>query len=204
MGLVHKKMRKINLPMGELNIVSLMDVLTTLIFFIIMMAGFGDFFSIPTNPLEMGTPPKEKKPVFALKVTVMNEQKIAIWLGPVKDLEPQSRDELKELLSSSFVGNERRGYRREITHTDNNELLKELQKLLIKLKNHFPNEMKAAVSIGSQVKFQNSVDTISTVRTLASEEEPLTINNALGKPEKSRILFPEVIISEWEDGVKKL
>jgi hypothetical protein len=197
-------MRKIQLPMGELNIVSLLDVLTTLIFFIIMMAGFGDFFSIPTNPLEMGTPPKEKKPVFALKVTIMNAEKIAVWLGPVKDLEPLNKEELKELLTSSFIGNERRGYRREITNTETGELLKELQKLLIKLKNHFPYEMKAAVAIGSQVKFQNSVDTISNVRTLASEEEPLNLMNPLGKHEKTRVLFPEIIISEWEDGVKKL
>jgi biopolymer transport protein ExbD len=200
MGLIHKKMRKIHLPTGELNIVSLMDVMTTLIFFIIMMAGFGDFFSIPANPLEMGTPQKEKKPVFTLKVTVMSDQKIAVWVGPIKDLKVENKDELKELLHTSFMGNEYRGYRREITHTDNTELLKEVQKVLINLKKLFPNEMKAVVAIGGKVKYQGSVDTISTIRTLASEAEPLLLKNLLGKEEKTRVLFPEIVLSEWDDG----
>lgn len=200
MGLIHRKMRKINLPHGELNIVSLMDVLTTLIFFIIMMAGFGDFFSIPANPLEMGIPPKEKTPTFTLKVTAMSDNKISIWLGPVKDLKVQNQEELNELIHNSFKGSEKRGYTREITHTDNTEVLKETQKTLISLKKLFPYEMKAVVSIGSKVKYQGSVDTISKVRTLASEEEPIVLKNALGKEEKTRVLFPEIILSEWDDG----
>lgn len=200
MGLIRKKMRKINLPHGELNIVSLMDVLTTLIFFIIMMAGFGDYFSIPTKPLEMGIPQKNKQATFSLKVTILSAQKIAIWVGPIKELKVQSIDDLNDLIHSSFVGNERRGYRREITNSDSSALLKDIQQVLINLKKIFPYEMKAVVAIGSKVNFQDTVETISKVRTLASEEEPIVLKNPLGKEERTRILFPEVIISEWDDG----
>jgi hypothetical protein len=166
-----------------------------------MMAGFGDFFSIPANPLEMGTPQKDSKPTFTLKITVMSNQKISIWLGSLKDLKIENKTELDTLLHSTFVGNDLNGYRHEITNSDNITLTKEIQKVLISLKKVFPSEMKAVISIGGKVKYQDSMDMISIVRTLASEAEPIILKNELGKEEKSRVLFPEIVLSEWDDGI---
>lgn len=203
MALKYQRMRKIQLPNGELNITSLMDILTTLIFFIVLLAGFNRFFDIPANPLSMGsTASTEKKATFTLEVTVERPTELKIYLGPVNGLTIADETSLRGYLRSRFSGSESVGYSRTVANSNPAEMMNTLRQILIRIKQSFPNQFKAVVAFGGNVSYQTMIDTISTVRSYstASVGPRSTASVSTVDSNQETALFPEVVISEWSKG----
>lgn len=201
MALKKRKVRN-ELPTPEMNITSLMDVLTTLIFFIVMMAGFNQTFVLQATPLTSGKPTNtEQKPVFTLKVAVLSETTARLWLGPVEGLSPVKMPELEAFLKSRFSGNSTIGFSRALVEKDSAKLLRSLQEILAKIKISFPHETKAVVAFADRVSYQTTVNVISSVRSIPRQKPPVETVNLLGKKELTRVLFPELIISEWSEEI---
>ncbi len=212
MALKYQRMRKSQLPNGELNITSLMDILTTLIFFIVLLAGFNNFFEIPANPLSMGrSTTTQKKAAFTLEVTVEKPTVLKIWLGPINGLNITNGSRLRNFLRRNFRGNDAVGFTRIVENRNPKVALQSMQKLLIQIKKGFPNKYRAVVAFDGGISYQTMINAISAVRSYrdrSATPEPdsgtsrmpssTTANNQFA--EQGIALFPEVVISEWSKG----
>jgi len=200
MALKKSKPRKI-LPAPDLNITSLMDVLTTLIFFIVMMASFNNLMTIPATPLHSGKPAdsSENRPTFTLKIAVLSDTVIKMFVGPTQELDVINRAQFDKYMRSQFTGTPQTGYNRVISTKDKSALFPKLQGVLSKIKESFPSETKAVVAFGDQVSYQTTVDALAGVRSLAPGQTAVPVKAIPGKADLTRVLFPEVIISEWSE-----
>lgn len=198
MALKKSKPKK-TLPSPDVNITSLMDVLTTLIFFIIMMASFNNFLSVPASPLHSGKPSEaEQKPVFTLKIAVVSDTTAKIFIGPTQELDVTERGQFEKYMRAQFSNNGA-GHTRTVTEKSKEKLLSKLQDILSKIKESFPNETRAVVAFTNRITYQTTIDAISAVRSLAPDKSAVQLNSGLGQSAKTRVLFPEVIISEWSE-----
>src|SRR3954470_21049184 len=117
------------LPPEELNIVSLMDILTTMLFFLILFASFSNFAVLKGSSLVSSSTPGDPKPVFTLKVHMRSDKSYEIWLGPttgIKTLVDESK--LKRAFSSN--GSASRGYTANLNNPDPKKALKMLRNTL--------------------------------------------------------------------------
>ncbi|MEW6056210.1 MAG: biopolymer transporter ExbD [Bdellovibrionota bacterium] len=190
----------IKMPEGELNIVPLMDVLTILIFFLLLGTSFASYSVVQATPLLSGEPSQEKKPTFVLKLGIERDLEAEVWLGPIHELKMVQAAELKAYLGRRFSGNPQAGYSMKLSARDKDGFRRELQDILVALKKSFPHENKVVVAFADKIGYQRMIDVVSSVRELASEREGFVLINLLGKQEKTRVLFPEVIMSEWSEG----
>src|SRR5665647_646934 len=84
--MLRKKKNKHPLPQGEVNVTSLMDIMTTLLFFILMVLSFNKITIIDAFAPQAGAVSEDKKKVFALKVSYVESGKVDIDLGPLDEL----------------------------------------------------------------------------------------------------------------------
>jgi len=200
MALRKRKIKK-ELPAPEINITSLMDVLTTLIFFIIMMANFNQFMVLNANPLQTGKNSEtDKKPVFTLKVAIIDDRTAKLWLGPIAQLPMVNPEQNVKYLKSRFSGSVQTGFNRIIKEPSSEKLLSTLQDVLSYIKKAFPHETKAVVAFTDRIEYQLTIDVIAAVRSLSEDKTALEVVNLLGKKENTKVLFPEIIVAEWSEG----
>ncbi len=185
-----------SLPSEEVNITSLMDILTTLLFFILMISSFTNYSVIGGNALISGTPSTEEKKVFSLQVRVVDGTKGTIELGPIDGLNIVGRDSFSKYLNRSFQGSGTNGFSKSISGSDNKDFLKKLKKELIVIKQAFPTENKAILAISDAVKYQDMINDLSAMRELEESDKGFELVNLVGQKEKVRFLFPEIILSE--------
>lgn len=189
---------KYHLPAGELNIVSLMDIITMLLFFLVAVVNLTKFAIIPATALPTGASAaaEKPKPTFALQVTVFNEATAYLWLGPIRGLRITNRNSLAALLQTGFRGNEELGYLKKLTAPAGKQIYAELQNHLVQLKLSFPSETKAVVAFTDTITYQQLIDAVETIRSLAPDRESFVASDIFGRPEKTRVLFPEILILE--------
>jgi biopolymer transport protein ExbD len=191
-----KSHRKKLLPPEELNIVSLMDILTTMLFFLILFASFSNFAVLKGSSLvSSSAPSSDPKPVFTLKVHMKSEKSYEVWLGPttgVKTLVDEGK------LNRAFAGNgsSGRGYTKNLSSSDPKNALKQLRNTLAFVKMAFPHDTKVVLAVNDSVSYQAVINTMSSLRTMEDAEEAFTVKTLIGHPEKTKVLFPEVILSE--------
>lgn len=185
---------------AELNVVSLMDIMTTMLFFLIIFASFGEFSVLKSSALSRGTPSQQPKATFTLKVTLDKENSAQVFLGPTKGLTMASGYS-DARLSRILPGSGDKGFKRTVRGADAQAFARELQKVLIEIKKAFPLETKAVLAIKDDIPYQFLIDGLAAVRSLPVEAEGFEVRNIVGPIQKTKVLFPEVILSE-EMGAK--
>ncbi len=193
-----RRKKRFPLPQGEVNVISLMDILTTMLFFLLVLASFANLSVVKTKSLVQGSPEEDPKPTFALEVKIINDKSAEIFLGPIDKLEVQNRKSLEQYLRKRFRGNSKTGYSRTLRSGDNERLNAWLQKILVFIKKGFPFENKVVISFADSINYQDMIDTITTVRQLSDKEDAFEYVSLQGRKELSRVLFPEVIIAELQ------
>jgi len=189
---------------GEINVVSLMDILTTLLFFLLLSVSFQQLSSLDTsgflsNKLLVDNP--DKKPQFTLEVIFHSPQQASIWLGPLKGLRVMAQDDLVKMLQASYTGGDgSEGFLRKVDAKDLPELLARVQEGLIPIKRSFPEELSAVIAFTDGIKYQEMVDAVTAVRSMGPKAESFEIRNSIGQREKTKVLFPNLVISEWIEG----
>ena len=193
-----RRKKRFPLPQGEVNVISLMDILTTMLFFLLVLASFANLSVVKTKSLVQGSPEEDPKPTFALEVKIINDKSAEIFLGPIDKLEVQNRKSMEQYLRKRFRGNSKTGYSRTLRSGDNERLNAWLQKILVFIKKGFPFENKVVISFADSINYQDMIDTITTVRQLSDKEDAFEYVSLQGRKELSRVLFPEVIIAELQ------
>jgi len=111
--MLRKKIRKHPLPDAEVNVIPLMDILTTLLFFLIIVSSMANFSILKGSglpPVSSDNAPGKKKPVFTLQVVIKSSKFALVWLGPIKGLKSTNVSVLSRHLSRKFVGNPTSGF----------------------------------------------------------------------------------------------
>lgn len=197
-----KKRRKHRLPIMEVNIVTMMDMITTLLFFLILM-GFSHYFILPANPLKASDRAKElDKPIFTLSVTAKAQKEVLILLGPIKGLGAQYLNELNQFLNKEFQGDEDIGFLKILKENEWGLYKNKIREILKIIKRSFPNEKQVVVAFADKIKYQQMIDLISWVR---GEEVKLKQSLRIIMEENmgnKTDLFPEIILSEWKESIK--
>ena len=192
---------KLSLPPGELNVVSLMDILTTLLFFLLIVASFSRLsvvsgFGIPSLLAETED---DNRPRFVLEVILKSPTQALIWLGPTTGLTIHHSKDLSAYLSKEFKGTDSTGFTRTVTAKDAESLLGEIQAAVVPIKRSFPTQTTAVVAIQDQVSYQTLVNAVAKLSSLDKKQPAFEIVNSDGEREMTKVLFPQVIVSEWSE-----
>lgn len=189
---------KNRLPKAEINIISLMDVLTTLLFFLLVIASAVRYSTIPaSSTADTAANQDDSKPKFALQVTVVSPTKATVYLGPTGGLKVVQSEALNRAIASDYKGDPSIGYLKPISVASAELLQDEIEETLILIKKSFPAEMKAVVAFTDVIPYQQMVDVLGRVREIKDQAKALALPNVMGELEKTRVLFPEILITEW-------
>ncbi|MGE0615226.1 MAG: biopolymer transporter ExbD [Bacteriovoracia bacterium] len=194
-----RKRRRHELPAAEISVVSLMDVLTTLLFFLLMMSGKDNFFVVPAASNPPGKTVEDTKPKFALQVILKDSRTAYVWLGPYGGLRVHEEGTFTAWVSQHFKGNPEDGFYRKIEATGAEELRSSIQDTLITIKQSFPEEKNAVAAFSDKVPYQEVVDIVNAVRELPNARA-LAVKRPVGGKTVSTVLFPQVVVSEWNEG----
>ena len=198
MSLKATRRKKYRLPQVEVNIISLMDILTTMLFFLLVFASFSNFSVLRSTALVQGTPSDSEKPTFTLEVRMKSKKFIQVWIGPIDGLKMVNGKKFRRYLSSRYRGNAKTGYTRNIISRNPEKLLSKLQKLLVPIKKAFPHESRVVLSISDNVEYQQMIDTIGTLRQVGGSGKAFELEDLIGKKELTRVLFSQVIVAELQ------
>ena len=194
--------KRFQLPVNDVNVVPLMDILTTMLFFLVLMASISDYSVLSADAeLNNTASQEEQKPRFELAMWVKNSTTIELHLSAIAKLKVIEKENLIKTLSTRhFSGNENGGYKKIFVNKDHQKLNNDLQQDLILIKKSFPHELRVTLVVEDNIKFQNIIDFMSTVTETNSENGEFEMENFLGKREKTRVLFPEVALREMGKG----
>jgi len=198
-----KKKRRHGLPPEEVNIVSLLDILTTLLFFILMVMSFSNFSIMEAEALLAGNPSEQKKNIFALRVIIQNSTLATIQLGAIEGLKIANQDSFYDYLKKNYSGSPQVGFFKKLNAKNNTDLLVKIQDTLVMIKKGFPHEHKIVLAFSDQVEYQNMVLAMNEVQSLPDKRDAFQITTLVGSKEKTRILFPSVVLSEASGGMDK-
>jgi hypothetical protein len=201
-----KPARRRRMPFAsEINVVSLMDILTTLLFFLLISASFQQLSSLDSsgffsNKIVVETP--NKKPQFTLEVIFHSPTNASIWLGPLKGLHVMAQKDLISELEDKYTGGRGDdGFMRKLSGKDLPDLLSKIQNGLVPIKKSFPEELGAVIAFTDGIKYQEMVDAVTAVRSLGPKQTGFDVRNTIGQWERTKVLFPNLVISEWvEEG----
>lgn len=190
-----KKKNKHPLPDGEVNVTSLMDIMTTLLFFILMVLSFNKVTIIDAFAPQSGAVSDDKKKVFTLKVTYPEKGKVEIILGPLDELKIVDESGLISFLNGKYKGTKSTGYRKTISSKDPEKLKHEVREALKGIKRGFPHEHQVTLALSDKVVYQDMIYMMEALKTLP-ENEALDVKNLIGKHERTNVLFPQVVLVE--------
>lgn len=190
-----KKKNKHPLPDGEVNVTSLMDIMTTLLFFILMVLSFNKVTIIDAFAPQSGAVSDDKKKVFTLKVTYPEKGKVEIVLGPLDELKIVDESGLISFLNGKYKGTKSTGYRKTISSKDPEKLKHEVREALKGIKKGFPHEHQVTLALSDKVVYQDMIYMMEALKTLP-ENEALDVKNLIGKHERTNVLFPQVVLVE--------
>jgi hypothetical protein len=74
--------------------------------------------------------------------------------------------------------------------------LKQLRNTLAFIKKAFPHDTKVVLAVNDAVNYQSVVTAMVSLRSLEETEDAITVKTLIGHTEKTKVLFPEVILSE--------
>ena len=193
--MLRKKKNKHPLPDGEVDVTSLMDIMTTLLFFILMVLSFNKITIIDAFAPQAGTVSDEKKKVFTLQVSYRESGKVEINLGPLDELKMVDESDLLAFLKGEFKGSKSNGFKKTIATRDPQKMKHLVREALKGIKKAFPHEHQVTLALSDKVVYQEMVYMMEALKTLP-ENEAMDIKNLIGKHERTNVLFPQVILVE--------
>jgi biopolymer transport protein ExbD len=197
-----KRQFKLTLPAGEINVVSLMDILTTLLFFLLIVASFSHLsFVEGTGLVNQPQSAANNLPKFALEVIFNSPTTATVWLGPLNGLNVNEPAQFEQFLQTQFQAKGNEGFIKKLTGTDSQNLIAQIQQTLIPIKRGFPDQLSVVAALSDQIPYQQMIDSVSGIRSLGEKQESIDLTDSQGRREKTKVLFPQVIISEWAEGV---
>ncbi len=198
--MLRRKLRKNSLPKIDINIVSLMDIMTTIIFFLIFMAGFSKFsiLSAYSQPVGSGKD-LEKKPKFTVSLEIAKPTKVRLNLGPMAGLKIVESDQFFSYLNQNFTGNQTSGYNRLLEARTEDELAVKIQSALIEIKKGFPHEETIRLVVADGITYQSVIHFMEVVREVPEGREPLHLKNLINQRKETRMIFPEISVSALSD-----
>ncbi|MBL7663489.1 MAG: biopolymer transporter ExbD [Bacteriovoracaceae bacterium] len=194
--MLRKKKNKHPLPEVELNITSLMDILTTLLFFILMVMTFSNLSILKGTSQKSGTEMDDKKKLFALKIEIENDKKAEIFLGPLTELKMVNERDLLRFLNNQYQGSRDSGFSKVVYGKDTKQLFDRIQDAVKGIKHAFPHENKVVIAYTDKVEYQTVIYSIQALKQLAEAKEAMELTTLVGTKEKTRVLFPEIILAE--------
>jgi biopolymer transport protein ExbD len=176
--LLKKRRKSFQLPQVDVNVISLMDILTTLLFFLLLVASFTNFSSLKANAYKSveGNATSDK-PIFALQVSLLNKNSMQIELAPTHELEVRHEKAFYRFTQRRFKGNPKNGFNKKLRFRDQKQAKSILMAYLKTIKKGFPEENKVVLAVSDRVEYQQMIHFIETMR-----ESP----------------FSEVILAEWQ------
>lgn len=193
-----RKKRKYCLPETEVNVVPLMDILTSMLFFMVLLLSFSDYSSLfAVSEMLTTSAPSDQKPRFDMAIAITSPRRLEIHLGAIHSLKIiNETDLLKYLRKNHFRGNEKEGYKKVLRAPDFKKLAGRLPPYLTRIKQAFPHESKATLVLNDKLNFQDIITLIEKVSALSDDKDPFEITNFLGHQRKIRELFPKVSLQE--------
>lgn len=193
--MLRKKKNKHPLPEGEVNVTSLMDIMTTLLFFILMVLSFNKITIIDAFAPQSGAVSDEKKKVFTLTVSYPESGKVEINLGPLDELKIVDESKLLSFLDGQYKGSRSHGFKKTISSTDPQKMKSLVREALKGIKKGFPHEHQVTLAMSDKVMYQEMIHMMEALKTLP-ENEALDVKNLIGKHERTNVLFPQVVLVE--------
>ncbi len=192
-----KRRRKHSLPIVDVNVVPLMDILTTMLFFLVVMAGLSKFSVLfGGSDLPGIAEEQDKKPKFAMELTIPDNKQMTIRIGALNGIKVIQKDRLLKHLDEKFSGSENSGFSKTIQAWSLKKMLSVLQTHLVKIKQSFPHEVRVSLIVSDKVDYQDIISVIAAVRGLPGEVDAFSVETFLGKTKNIKELFPDVIIRE--------
>lgn len=191
-----KRKRKFALEENEVNVVPLMDILTTMLFFLILMASSANFSTIIAISDMLSAPSNEKeKPKFDMVISVKNIKRAEVLLSDVSKLKVINKGSFQSYLGKKFRKSPY-GHRAVIFGKNPKDLVKKLQPYLVRIKQAFPHEIKATLALSDKINYQDMIHFIESTSTIPETDESFKVENLLGHVRMSKVLFPEVALQE--------
>lgn len=193
--MLRKKKNKHPLPEGEVDVTSLMDIMTTLLFFILMVLSFNKITIIDAFAPQAGVASEDQKKVFTLRVSYPERGKVEINLGPLDELKMVDESDLLTFLKGQYKGSKSSGFKKTITTRDPQKMKHLVREALKGIKKGFPHEYQVTLALSDKVVYQDMVYMMEALKTLP-ENEAMDIKNLIGKHERTNVLFPQVVLVE--------
>jgi biopolymer transport protein ExbD len=193
--MLRKRKNKHPLPDSNVNVTSLMDIMTTLLFFILMVLTFNKLTIIDAFAPQSGAASDDKKKVFTLQIAFPQEGKVEIQLGPLEELKMVNESRLLSFLDSQYKGSKSKGYRKTIVQKDPRKMKELLHAALIDIKKAFPHEHRVTLALSDKVVYQDMIDVMEALKQLP-QGRPMELKNLIGKTEWTTVLFPQVVLVE--------
>lgn len=193
--MLRKRKNKHPLPDTGVNVTSLMDIMTTLLFFILMVLTFNKLSIIDAFAPQTGAASDDTKKVFSLKVTFPQKGKVLVNLGPIEELKMVNEKEFLKFLEKNYKGSMSTGYSKTITQKDPLKLKQQLHQALRDIKKAFPHEHRVTLALDDKVVYQDMVDVMESLKQVPSDD-PMELENLIGKRELTTVLFPQVVLVE--------
>lgn len=198
------KKRNFRLPENDVNVVPLMDILTTTLFFLIVLASTMKFSSLTGSseiPGAASTEPTKDK--FDLVVYFKSKNEIELHLGKIDKLNVVDRNAFQGYLSGHFISDNRtNGFVSTFKiGKDYEQSLKSMSSVLQRIKMAFPQETKITLLVVDEVSYELVVHTMEFLVGIPEGMAPFKIMDKSGQPSLSRELFPSISVQEsWMEG----
>ena len=186
---------RVLIEQGEVNVVSLMDVLTTMLFFLILMASATNFATLNSESTLIGKDSDDKKQRFDLVVSYKSSRRASIILGQFDELRLIDKSDFKRYVRRKFRSKGSIGYERKLYGKTIEELRDKVERELKRIKQAFPHEVKVTLAVGNNVKYQQMIHMMHQLM-ITGEDEFFKSTNLIGQTRLIRTLFPTVTLQD--------
>lgn len=193
-----KRKRNVLIEQGEVNVVPLMDVLTTMLFFLILMASSANFTALLGKSDEVGAESTDKKQRFDLVIALESNRKAKIYFGNFYQLKMVESASFKKHMKRYFKHQGPTGHQKVIYAKNHEQLLEKIQTQLIRIKQAFPHEQKISFAVGNNIEYQKMIASMDSLTAVPSDKS-FRLENFIGQVRTARVLFPEISLQEIGD-----
>lgn len=194
-----KRKKRMLIEQGEVNVVSLMDVLTTMLFFLILMASTTNFATLFSSSALAGkSSDKDNKQQFDLVVTYQSSRVATIYLGPFNELKAININDFTKYINRYYRKRGAIGYAKKIFSKSEEDLKEKITTELKRIKQAFPHEEKLTLAVGNKIKYQEMIHMLHQMM-MTKDNDYFETTNLIGQTRLVRTLFPNVTIQELGD-----
>ncbi len=187
-----KKKKRFLLEQTEVNVVPLMDILTTMLFFLILMASTANYATLFGIGNE-GSGEQTDQVKFDLAIALHSDKKATIHLTDPAFLKPINQQELSQALGKRYSNSGQKILSRDFSAKSEAELLKKIQDDLLLIKKSFPMENRITLAIADGVKYQTMLSFMDAA-TQTDENNIFKLKDLIGRTRDNRQLFPEIAL----------